>query len=241
MVHRKKRTNAGVTRNLHPARIAISGKGLAAPLAACCISACWPDAAIDLYCYPSVSEHGLEPVLMNDLSPAIREVVEAIAVCCWEAVAVVAEGHNVRLPAHVALIDPVQLALEVDCRRDRIAIHRGSMAEFPESGTTLHLQIDEFAVPLAGSNLLEAEAIMDLAVPVLADFDIARSRGLILQYFPLACGRVLVRQMPLGGLVLDKANPAASIMRHCAMANRAIEQAACFAASHGSSEQPDCQ
>lgn len=220
--------------------ISIIGRGIGAPLAACCVAACAPGALIALYCGDGELQQGLEPVVLDNLPPAIRDAVEPLIVRQWNAFSIVRHGQQSRHSADIALIDPLQLGLELDRLRERVAVYRSDGAGRGEATGDLRLEVSSRMADPAGS-VLQAEAAKALAAPVLADFDVAEASGLVFQYFPLSGGDVLVRHCALhahagnaaqgaqGSEARAGAIVAGAILRATGEANLAIDQALEFA------------
>ena len=167
--------------------IVIAGEGIGAALAACCAAAWRPGAAIDLHLGPGGAS-GLEPVVLDGLPAPILAALDPLVVRTWDAFTVVCGGAQRQFPARLALIDPRQVALEIDRLAGRIRLCPPSGAGAPDLVITVPP-----GQPVRAS-MLSADSAAGLSRPVLADFDVARASDLFLQYFPDAGGAVTVRQ-----------------------------------------------
>lgn len=209
-------------------RITIGGDGFGSALVACCLAACDPHVHIELRLETGEILQGLEPIVLDCVPARFRTAIEPLIVREWPAFTIIGQAGQSTHSAEIALLDPRQLALELDLLRGRISVRRTD-----PGSADLDLVIDAAAGRLVSSSEIVDSTSAGLALPVLADFEVARDKGLFLEYFPLVGETVLVRNVaispdfdPISGLAADDgAALAAAILTCSASANRAINQA----------------
>lgn len=175
--------------------VAIVGAGCAGALAACCLAECLPRARIEFFCRDNPNGHELEPVVLDAVPPLLRSTVDEVVVHEWNSFIVVCDGKQTRHSARIALIDPMQIALQLDRHGDRITVRTDSAHALQEGLNVLDLT--SLSDRAGAGMLMASKDLAELSCPVLGDFDVSRPSGVALQYFPVASGRVLTRQFPI--------------------------------------------
>lgn len=190
--------------------IAIHGRGLLPPLLALHMLNARPDLTVLLLCADqTVGGEQLEPVIVDRLGEAARTLVEPFVVTEWPGYFIARYGKIDRFDEVVWLLDPVQVSLELE-DRDR------SCWTIPACGTVneqsgriswngVDAETDQL-IDLSGltwqqyeSEILGIEAVRQLGLPILADYDTATEGWEANQLLPLGDERVLVRKLPRRG------------------------------------------
>lgn len=190
--------------------VTIVGAGCAGALAACCLAECLPCARIVFFCRDNPNGHELEPVVLDAVPPLLRNTIDDVVVHEWSSFIIVCDGKQTRHSARIALIDPMQIALQLDRYGDRITVRT-------DGAPALHEGLDVLDLTSLHNRdgagmLMASKDLAELSCPVLGDFDVSRPNGVALQYFPVASGRVLTRQFAINAsLGEDGLNGGASL------------------------------
>lgn len=187
--------------------IAIHGRGLLPGLLAMQLRAQTPHLPL-LVLSPDRTLCGeqLEPVIASKLSAAALHLVDPFAVSRWSGYYVVRGGSHELHEDTVLLLDPVLVWLELQAQLPPPALvarcgpinQQGSRITWTGGSAALDRLID--LAPLLGpgevSQIVGADAVRGLALPVLADYDMACARWSAHQYLPLGDERLVIRKLP---------------------------------------------
>ena len=132
-----------------------------------------------------------ELVLPACLGAGAQALIAPFVVQEWPGCIFKGDG-SITVPLVAVLLDPAQIALEIDGLEGRIAVRRadaGSVGVEP-AGEVLDLR--RWAPPPRRHRIIGADSIRDLNLPVIADFTAAAPPVDYLQYIPLGGERVLI-------------------------------------------------
>lgn len=195
--------------------LTIVGPGFATSLAGYLCASTTDIARLRIVPEDGAPAHGLEPVALDLLPAAMIDPVERLVVREWASFVTVCDGVQRRHDGRVGLVDPMQIALELDFLGDRV-----SLALQACDGPGRVLRLADF--PLRPEAVtLAAHEIAQLDLPVMAELDVGAHDEVVLQYVPQASGQVLVRRLRGPGLregveAAARAGDGAAIARLCA-------------------------
>lgn len=190
-----------------PFDIAIHGSGLLPGLLAVHLLDQEPGATMLLLCADgTVGGDQVEPVVVGQLSAAARSLAGPFAVAHWPGYYEARGGVVQRIDEEVWLLDPVQVWLELIEREDRCTAQTNCPAA-EQAGSALSwngetAQVERFIdlSPLTAqryeSEIMGIEAVRQLDLPILADYDTADDGWEATQLLPLGDERVLMRKLP---------------------------------------------
>lgn len=152
-----------------------------------------------------VGGRDLELVLPDRLPATATALLELAIVREWSGHLVVSQGKSRKTIERTVLIDPVQLWLEL---RERV----GDAPLIVSCGSVLWedgwlswgdgdarvgelIDLSALSFPSRQSDIVEAGALRDLDLPVLADFDAGGEAWHYLQYVPLGGDRVAIQRV----------------------------------------------
>jgi hypothetical protein len=146
----------------------------------------------------------LEPVLTSSLSEPARRLVEPFTVARWPGFFVTRDGTPHQQSGEVLLLDPVQVALELESllSTDDMVLSGGAVGRNGQviSWTGGQAIADDF-VDLASltrreqsAEILGLEVARSLPLPVLVDFNTGNEPWDAFQHIPLGDERVYVRK-----------------------------------------------
>lgn len=193
--------------------IAIHGFGMLPPLLALHLLATDTGAQVLLLCGDAeVGGDQVEPVIAGKLEPGARDLAEMCCVSRWEGYYIARDNAIERFDEPVWLLDPVQVWLELAQHSERCTAIAG--CEQPEvcgervtwpGGAALadrYVDLSVLTAARAECEILGIDAVRQLGLPILADYDTAAPGWEANQLLPLGDERVLVRKLPLrAGLV----------------------------------------
>ena len=130
----------------------------------------------------------LELVLPERLAPALQDLIEPIVVRSWPGYVLRRDGQMIERAAPVWLLDPVQLQLELELLTNPPSFVGAEALTSAREVITLPAG----PIRVRAAQIIGAEALAGLTVPVLADFDVASGEAAFLQYIPLGDERVAV-------------------------------------------------
>ncbi len=193
--------------------IAIHGFGMLPPLLALHLLASEPDARVLLLCGDAqVGGDQVEPVIADRLQPGARDLADMCCVRSWEGYYIARDNAIERFDEPVWLLDPVQVWLELAQLSDRCTAIAGCDQPAVSGerltwagGTALadrYVDLSALTTARAECEILGIDAVRQLSLPILADYDTAAPGWEANQLLPLGDERVLVRKLPLrAGLV----------------------------------------
>lgn len=188
--------------------IAIHGFGMLPPLLALHLLATEPDARVLLLCGDAqVGGDQVEPVIAGKLQPAARDLAEMCCVSRWEGYYIARDNAIERFDDPVWLLDPVQVWLELAQHSERCTAIAGcdlpqvSGPQLTWAGSTAladrFVDLSVLTAARAECEILGIDAVRQLGLPILADYDTAAPGWEANQLLPLGDERVLVRKLPL--------------------------------------------
>ena len=188
--------------------IAIHGFGMLPPLLALHLLATEPDARVLLLCGDAqVGGDQVEPVIAGKLQPAARDLAEMCCVSRWEGYYIARDNAIERFDDPVWLLDPVQVWLELARHSERCTAIAGcdlpqvSGPQLTWAGSTAladrFVDLSVLTAARAECEILGIDAVRQLGLPILADYDTAAPGWEANQLLPLGDERVLVRKLPL--------------------------------------------
>ncbi len=133
-----------------------------------------------------------ELILPACLSRAAQTLIEPFIVREWPG-CIFKGSDSVTVPLSAALLDPTQIALEIDGLGSRIVIRRAEGLSEIRPGPGAHgLDLRVWSPPLRRHRIIGAEALRALALPVIADFTAVSPPVDYLQYIPIGGERILI-------------------------------------------------
>ena len=189
-------------------RIAIHGFGMLPPLLALHLLAADADATVLLLCGDAqLGGDQVEPVIAGKLQPAALALAEMCCVSRWDGYYIARDNAIERFDEPVWLLDPVQVWLELAEHTDRCAAIagcaqpdvRGEHLTWPGGAALADRFVDlsVLTATWAECEILGIDAVRQLGLPILADYDTAVPGWEANQLLPLGDDRVLVRKLPL--------------------------------------------
>lgn len=186
--------------------LAVVGKGFAPCLMTLALLAARPHLKVLVLVLDSeVGGRHFELVLPDRLPAAALGLLDAAVVHEWPGFLINRAGATEYTAERVALLDPVQLWLEL---RERIDDSRlivacggvdwdGAWLSWDDGDARVAEVIDlrVIAFPERQSDIVAAGVLADLQYPVLADFDAAGEAWHYLQYIPLGADRVAIERV----------------------------------------------
>ncbi len=186
--------------------LAVVGKGFAPCLMTLALLAVRPHLKVlVLVLDTEVGGRHFELVLPGRLPAPTVALLDAAVVREWPGFLISRAGTSEYTPERVALLDPVQLWLEL---RERIDDARlivacggvdwdGTWLSWDDGDARVAEVIDlrVIAFPERQSDIVAAGPLADLQYPVLADFDAAGEAWHYLQYIPLGADRVAIERV----------------------------------------------
>lgn len=192
---------------LRTADLAIAGWGFLPAILALQLRALQPDLRILLLSGDQeLPGLGLELVMPARLPGIVAEVIEPCVVAQWRSLLVSRGGRTVAVEEPVALLDALQLRLELMAQfapEDLITEREeldwyGGILTWLDGRARLGDFIDLRALTSAAgaTDIIEADALSALELPALSDFTDEDDAWLCLRHVPIGEGRVAVSRVP---------------------------------------------
>ena len=151
----------------------------------------------------------LEAVVANKLSPVAAKLIDPFVVSIWPGYYVVSGGVPQLHHDQVLLLDPVQVWLELQLRLPQSALisqcgpieYDGAVLQWTGGSAAIDRMIDlePLLGPECSSSSVGLEAVRQLKLPILADYDEGCKVWAARQFLPLGDERMVMRNLPHAG------------------------------------------